>query len=264
MSVENIRVVLVRPQGAANVGAAARALKNMGLRDLVLVAPARQRDFWATAMAVHAGDVLDRLRSVDTLAAAVADCTLVVGTTCRNGPYRTPAESPRAVAARMVAAAQGGAVALVFGPEDHGLSNADLRACQQLICIPTAPAYPSLNLAQAVMVCCYEIFQAHSRNAADARPLDTVAAPLAGKLELMFERLQAAFLSIGFLHPDNPEHIMYALRRLLGRTRMEEREVQILLGLARQIEWFGRGGWRVMDSRASRNEGPQAGRAVSV
>jgi tRNA/rRNA methyltransferase len=295
MPLSNVRIVLVRPRGAANVGAVARAMKNMGLQELVLVQPARAcvnalpcgkdpdragsseptasgpaqttpgaADFWAQAMAVHADDVLQRARHCDSLGAAVADCGVVVGTTCRDGPYRTGAEPPRSVLPRLLSAAARNRVALVFGPEDHGLSNHDLKACHQLIGIPTHPAYPSLNLAQAVMICCYELFLA-ARGVQPGAAVPSVAAPVclasesptlaeAERVALMFERLQAAFLSIGFLHADNPEHIMYAFRRMLGRAQMEERDVRILLALARQIEWFGHGGWQVVQRRAAEAE----------
>jgi tRNA/rRNA methyltransferase len=142
-------------------------------------------------------------------------------------------------------------VALVFGPEDHGLSNEDLKHCLQLVVIPSDPGYPSLNLAQAVMVCGYELFLAANSTGARA----PVLAP-AERVERMFQHLQSAFLSIGFLHGDNPDHIMFALRRLLGRAQMEERDVRILLGLARQIEWFGRVGWRNVAAGERPNPGP--------
>jgi tRNA/rRNA methyltransferase len=223
-------------------------MKNMGLHDLVLVQPALIGTFWSKAMAVHADDVLQRMRRCDALGAAVADCGLVVGTTCRGGPYRSGAESPRLAAPRILTSAAANRVALVFGPEDHGLSNEDLKTCQQLIAIPTAPDYPSLNLAQAVMVCCYELF-------VTARAAVEVAPSLASaeRVEFAFERLQSAFLSIGFLHPDNPDHIMFAVRRMLGRAQLEERDVRILLALARQIEWFGSGGRAVL-AGATREE----------
>jgi len=239
MPIENIRIVLVRPRGAANVGAVARAMKNMGLGELVLVRPALVRAFWSKAMAVHAEDVLSQVRRCDSLGEAVADCGLVVGTTCRGGLYRAAAEPARQAAPRIVSAASVNRVALVFGPEDQGLSNEDLKRCQQLIVIPADPGYPSLNLAQAVMVCGYELFLAANSTVARAQVLAS-----AERVELMFERLQAGFISIGFLHRDNRDHIMFALRRLLGRAQMEERDVRILLALARQIEWFGREGWR--------------------
>jgi len=246
----NIRIVLVRPLGAANVGAVARAMKNMGLRELVLVQPALMNAFWAKAMAVHADDVLGNVRQTDSLNEAVADCGLVVGTTCRAGLYRAAAEPPRVAAPRIVAAAAANRVALVFGPEDHGLSNEDLKACQQLIAIPTAPEYASLNLAQAVLVCCYELFLVTTNEQAETPP-PTVSLATAERVEFMFQRLQTAFLSIGFLHADNPNHIMFALRRILGRAQLEERDVRIFLALARQIEWFG-GQHRAASERAPR------------
>jgi tRNA/rRNA methyltransferase len=242
MSLANIRIVLVRPRGAANVGAVARAMKNMGLDDLVLVRPTLVHAFWSKAMAVHADDVLQRVRRYDSLSEAVADCGLVVGTTARGGLYRAAAEPPRAVAPRMVAAAAANRVALVFGPEDHGLSNDDLKTCHQLITIPTAADYASLNLAQAVMVCCYELCTAAQRD----QPDEPLVLATAERVEQTFQRLQSAFLKIGFLHADNPDHIMFALRRMLGRAELEERDVRILLALARQIEWYGGVGWQVM------------------
>jgi tRNA/rRNA methyltransferase len=245
MPLNNIRVVLVRPRGPANVGAVARAMKNMGLRELVLVHPARMKSFWAKAMAAHAEDVLHSVRRCNSIGDAVAECGLVVGTTRRGGLYREAAEAPRAAAPRLVAAAATNRVALVFGPEDQGLSNEDLKACQQLIAIPADPAYPSLNLAQAVMVCCYEL-----RLAAAGDPPATRELAHAEQVDRMFEKLRAALRSIGFLHPDNPDHIMFAFRRFLGRAELEARDVQILLGLARQIEWFGSGGYAVL----ARNE----------
>lgn len=234
MSLSNVRIVLVRPRGSANVGAVARAMKNMGLHDLALVRPAPM-DSWAEAMAAHAGDVLEGRRCHETLAEAVADCGLVVGTTCHDGPYRVAAESPRGAAPRVLAAAAANRVALVFGPEDHGLSNDDLTVCQQLITIPAAPAYPSLNLAQAVMLCCYELFVAVNHPPAETRVLAS-----AERVERMLQHLRAAFLAIGFLKTDNPDHIMHAIRRMLGRAEMDERDVRIWLGLARQITWAAR------------------------
>lgn len=256
MPLTNIRIVLVRPRGGANVGAVARAMKNMGLEDLALVHPAIVKQFWSKAMAVHADDVLSRARRYAGLADAVADCGLVVGTTCRGGLYRRSADPPRVAAPRILAAARSNRVALVFGPEDHGLSNEDLKLCQQLITIPTSPGYVSLNLAQAVLVCAYECLVA-----AGVEATTTPALARAEKVEFMFQRLQAAFLSIGFLHRDNPDHIMFAFRRVLGRAQLEESDVKIGLGLARQIEWFGRGGWRSMAARCKPAPSAESGSA---
>lgn len=231
----NIRIVLVRPQGAANTGSVARVMKNMGLGDLRLVRPRFRGISRARVMAVHAADVLERAQTCDTLAEAVTDCSLVAGTTCRQGPYRGGLVAPRDAAPELLRAAGTNKVALVFGPEDHGLSNRDLQLMQMLIAIPSHESYPSLNLAQAVGVCCYELFVAAGSGVTESAP----ALPTSADTELMFERLQRALVTIGFLHRDNPEHIMYALRSVLGRARLDERDVRILLGLARQIEWYG-------------------------
>lgn len=242
MGLADIRIVLVRPKGAANVGAVARAMKNMGLSQLVLVQSLALKQFWAKAMAVHAGDVLEQTREVSSLADAVAGCGLVVGTTCRDGLYRASAETPRDLAPRIIAAAAVNQVALVFGPEDHGLGNEELKACHQLIRIPTGTEYSSLNLAQAVLVCAYEIFVAAQVPTAMPQIVPELAD--AERVEFMFERLKVAFLKIGYLHASNPDHILFAYRRILGRSQLEERDVRILLALARQIEWYGTGGWR--------------------
>ena len=135
----NIRIVLVRPRGSGNIGSIARAMKNMGQTDLAIVGTARTRSFWARAMAVHGRDVLENAKCYDTIRQAIADCALVVGTTCRSGLYRRHSRTPREVAADIVAAARNGKVALIFGPEDHGLSNKDLEHCQLLMTIPTHP-----------------------------------------------------------------------------------------------------------------------------
>ncbi len=213
----------------------------MGINDLALVNPTQLRRRAADTMAVHARNVLDTMQVHTSLRAAVADCGLVVGTTCRPGLYRDGALSPRALAPHIVAAAEANRVALVFGPEDSGLANDDLRLCHQLVTIPSAPAYPSLNVAQAALLCCYEVFVvAQGEAAAPPRPL-----AIAERQELMYEKLKSALLKVGFLHGDNPDHIMFALRRILGRAGLEDRDVRILLGMARQIEWYASGGWRL-------------------
>lgn len=234
MSLTNLRIVLVRPKHSGNIGAVARAMRNLGVYDLALVNPDHLCRESAAIMAVHARDLLDTMQVHTSLRAAVADCEVVVGTTCRPGLYRDGALTPRALAPQLVTTAAVNRVALVFGPEDSGLFNDDLRLCHQLMTIPTDPTYASLNVAQAVLLCCYEMFlAAHDEVSTLPRPL-----AVAERQELMYEKLKGALLKIGFLHSDNPEHIMFALRRMLGRAGLEERDVQILLGLARQIDWY--------------------------
>jgi tRNA/rRNA methyltransferase len=230
----HVRIVLVRPRGAANVGAAARAMKNCGLAALALVRPAMPRLGAAERMAVHARDLIRGARRAPSLAAAVADCGLVVGTTCRSGGYRAGVEDLDALAPLIAAHAAAGPVAVVFGPEDHGLSNADLRHCQRLCAIATSGAYASLNLAQAVLLVCWELRRAVRGGGAAAPPADLAPA---GEVAALLDHLQGALLRIGYLNPQNPEHIMLALRGLLGRAGLTGHEVRLLRGLARQIDW---------------------------
>jgi tRNA/rRNA methyltransferase len=249
MSLSNLRIVLVRPRYSGNIGAVARAMSNMGVKELALVDPAPLRREQADMMAVHARDVLDAMRVHSSLREAVGDCGLVVGTTCRSGLYRDDAMSPRALAPRLVALATVNRVALVFGPEESGLTNDDLRVCHRLMTIPTDTVYASLNLAQAVLLCCYEVFLAAQEEA----PRESRSLAIAERQELMYEKLKQALLRVGFLHKENPEHIMFAFRRILGRAGLEERDVRILLGMARQIEWYASGGWRDESTTATVN-----------
>lgn len=246
---KKIRVVLVRPKGSGNIGSVARAMKNTGLRDLVLVGGGRTNSLSARSMAVHARDILDSARQYPTIREAVSDCGLVVGTTCRKGLYRDHVELPRDAAQGLVAAVQGEEVrpaALLFGPEDHGLSNVDLKYCQRLITIPSHPEQPSLNLAQAVMVCLYEIYLAAARDL--SREERIKRAPVEA-VEALFDRIKETLLKVGFLDPQNPDHILLTLRQVLGRAGLEERDVKILSGLFRQIEWYAQGGWEVAKAK---------------
>jgi TrmH family RNA methyltransferase len=232
MGLERIRIVLVRPRSAGNVGAAARAMKNMALERLVLVAPARFDHVRAAARAVHATDVLEGRSEVGSLAEAVAGCGLVVGTSGRRSTARSRATDPRRLAPEIGAAAAANDVALVFGPEHHGLSNDELALCQRVMAIPASPAYGSLNLSQAVLVCAYEVFLASAAPEVAARVLAA-----SERHEAMFARLETSLRAIGFLHRENAAHMMRALRRILGRAALDEHEVRILLGVARQIAW---------------------------
>lgn len=234
MSLDNVRIVLVRPKGSRNVGSVARAMKNMGLRDLVLVAPRNLDTNAARSMATHGLDVLEAARTSATVAEAVAGCGWVFGTTAREGGYRVAPVTPRDAAVEITPLLATNRVALVFGPEDHGLSNEDIEVCNRLIRIPTSTAFASLNLAQAVLICAYELQLTQHPGISEQE-----TRPLAGadEVSLMFDKLQQALLRIGFIHPQNPDHIMHAVRRLFGRVGLEAAETRILLGIARQIEW---------------------------
>jgi tRNA/rRNA methyltransferase len=209
-----IAFVLFKPKSPGNVGAAARALKNMGFADLRLVAPQRLDVRHAAAMAVHGGDVL------------------AAATTHPTKPLREAAQS---------IAAESGAnrIAIVFGPEDFGLTNAELKLCQRLLTIPTASEYPSLNLAQAVMVVAYEIMLAAGASRELAKIEEFAPVPA---VDAMLERMAQALIAIGFLPEDNPDHIMFALRALFGRSGLKPRELDILNGIANQVRWFAEDG----------------------
>ena len=241
MSSDQIAFVLCRPMQAGNIGSAARAIKNMGFADLRLVSPAASAENRAaTSMAVHAGDVLANATIHPDLAAALHDRTLTVGTTCRPGLYRSGAVSLRDAAAELIAESRRNRIAIIFGPEDHGLTNDELKSCHRLITIPTADEYPSLNLAQAVMVVAYELRLASDASATQASGAMEFAP--AGEVEAMLTRMSDALIEIGFLPADNPDHIMFALRALFGRSGLSARELDILNGIARQMKWTAEGG----------------------
>ena len=256
-----VRVVLVRSRYGGNVGSAARAMKNMGLSDLVLVAPRARVGAVGARMAAHAKDLLASRRTVTDLSSAVDDCTLVVGTTCREGGYRGALRPMREVAREVAKAARTHRVALVFGPEDHGLDNADLRLCQRLARIPTSAAYPSLNLAQAVLLSAYEVWlallEADAREPRHGRRSPDKRAQLAGgrhaggrhggtgedslassrERQELIAHLGEALDRIGFLSTQNPEHILHDVRSLFARAALTSRDVRVWRGIARQILW---------------------------
>ncbi len=241
-ALDQFAFVLFSPKSSGNVGAAARALKNMGLGDLRLVAPRDYDPRAAASMAVHANDVLERARIFPDLAAALDDRTLVVGTTCRVGPYRGEARALRAAAPVLIGQSAANRVAIVFGPEDFGLTNLEIAQCHRLITIPTAPDYPSLNLAQAVVVVAYELMLAAGAAGAADVPVAAGEFASAGDVEAMHRRMAEALVAIGFLPAENPDHLMLTLRAMLGRGGVRPRELDILNGIARQVRWVAEDG----------------------
>lgn len=239
MSLKNIRIVLVRPIYGGNLGAICRSMKNMGLRELVVVKPNSALDLQeAATRAVHAVDVLEQRRQFDTLAEALADCAIAGATTARTGLYRNHAKTPREWAPRFLeAAGAGNKVALVFGTEDDGLSNDEMALCTHLIRIPSSDRYPSLNLAHAVMICCYEIFVASG-----VFELRKEAHPEAPNImrERMFDLWRTMMREIGFFEQQNEEHMMMAFRRIFARAPLTEADVNIFMGVARQTLWATR------------------------
>ncbi len=237
------RVVLVRPHYAGNLGATARAMRNFGLSDLVLVAPyTTANDLDARRMATHGMAVLDAARVVPDLGDALADCVFSLATSSltaglfRSGTIGTAAEKMP----ELLAAATAGPVAVVFGPEPTGLSNEEIGRCHGLVNIPVDPQFGSLNLAQAVAICCYELRKAWSKAVNDARGQpevpDRVVAPGADQ-ERMFNHLEEALTAVGYLYGHKADPLMHALRQLIGRALPSPMEVKLLHGLARQVLW---------------------------
>jgi len=224
-----VAVVLVRTSHPGNIGAAARAMKTMGLADLVLVAPRHFPHPDADALAAGAGDVLDRARVVASLAEALADRTLAVGFSARGRDLSHPAREWRSLAPETVAAAAAGPVALVFGNETSGLSNDELLACQRHATIPASTEYPSLNLAAAVQVACYELALAAGAFRVPDRPPRTRAT--GADLEALHARLQQLLVASGFLDPREPGLLDERMRRLAARLDLETEEVAILHGM---------------------------------
>lgn len=248
---ERAAFVLVRTKAAGNIGAAARALANMGLSDLRLVAPDASWDRVATEMAAHGREVLRRCAVYPDLASALHDRTIAIGTTCRPGLYRSGAQPLRQSIAELAAKMGEDRFAFIFGPEDHGLSNDDLRYCQRLITIPTAPQYASINLAQSVMLLAYEWFMSSSGERTSQPALrDSLLEPApVPEIEMMLSRMEQALVAIGFLAEDATERIMFALRGILGRSGLNRRELDILNGIAHQIGWFAQGGRETIEEK---------------
>jgi tRNA/rRNA methyltransferase len=224
-----VAVVLVRTSHPGNIGAAARAMKTMGLADLVLVAPRHFPHPDADALAAGAGDVLDRARVVASLAEALADRTLAVGFSARGRDLSHPAREWRSLAPEAMDAAAAGPVALVFGNETSGLSNDELLACQRHATIPASPEYPSLNLAAAVQVACYELALAAEAFPVPGRP--PRARATGADLEALHAHLKQLLVARGFLDPREPGRLDERMRRLAARLDLETEEVAILHGM---------------------------------
>jgi len=229
-----VRIVLSRTSHPGNIGAAARAMKTMGFRELVLVAPRHFPHADAVAMAAGAADVLEEARVVETLQEALADATLAVGFTARGRDLSHAPAALRDLSAEILAASGEGVVALLFGNETSGLSNDELLRCQRLAHIPANPAYSSLNLAAAVQVACYEL----------ATGAGTLALPASGSgeaatgedLEGFFAHLESSVQEAGYVDAENPGRFMERMRRLFARSGLERSEVRVLRGMLAAFE----------------------------
>jgi tRNA/rRNA methyltransferase len=234
---KNISIVLYKPKYAGNIGAVARAAKNMGIHNITVVGTTdfdkeemRQR---STHLAV---DVLDKIQYCENTADALGEFNYIVGTTARLGKGRGPFITPRAAARDIANISQKNKVALLFGPEDTGLANDQLRLCHSVVTIPTSREFTSLNLSHAVMILCYELFIASMPAVATTEAAPKLA--LSSELEGMYEQIKSLLADIGFLNPENPDYWMMHLRRFFTRAGILSREVKIVRGICRQLQWY--------------------------
>ncbi len=257
-----VRIILVEPAGSLNVGSVARVMKNMGLRQMVLVNP--QCDFLgedARKMAVHAVDILEAAEQVATLPDGLKGCSRALATTARSRTLTTELEHPRTALPWLLA--EKATSALIFGPEDRGLSNLELNYAQRFVRIPSHPEYPSLNLAQSVAICCYELYQSYLQQTTDRDRQSTIgdqilsnfntnpptsnpAAPTFNPpidvspldvLEGYYQQMEAVLLKMGYLYPHTAASRMEKLRRLFNRAGVSTAEVAMLRGIFSQMEW---------------------------
>jgi tRNA/rRNA methyltransferase len=231
LKLDSISIILVRPRFPENIGSVARAMKNMELSRLIVVDGSSPLHMNAYKLASGAEDILERAEEFPTLRETISEMGCVVGMTSRGGKERNPLLNPEALMKKLVPLSIKNSIGLVFGPEREGLANEELSLCHLYVRIPSSESFPSLNLAQAVMVMGYELFK--SSNLIPKHPVRLAEAE---KLERMFEHMEETLLSIGFLDPNDPKRIMRTLRRLFGRTQLDGREVQILQGIWSQMD----------------------------
>lgn len=234
---ENITVVLHRPKFAGNIGSAARCAMNMGVEKLIVVGHPRPDGEAMRQMATHvAAEVVDRIRYFDDLSPALEEFHYVVGTTARRGNsnLRRVMVEPAEMAEALVDLSRNNEIALVFGPEDRGLTNEELDRCHLLVSIPTSDRFRSLNLSHAVMILCYELFSASLEHTGRFTPRLATS----GELEDLYAHLKEALRNIDFLRDENPDYWMVAVRRFLSRVPVFSRDVKILRGVCRQLNWF--------------------------
>ncbi len=251
-----IRIVLVAPAGPLNVGSVARVMKNFGLSQLVLVTP--QCDplgSEALQMAVHADDILQAAQQVETIPAALVGCELAIATTARVRGFNAPLQSPEVALPKLLTPTSA-PTALIFGPEDRGLSNEELTYAQVFTKIPTTDTYSALNLAQAVAICCYELHRVAyaPKSTALSSPLPipslqnsppsdkqteskSINIATLDELEGYYQHLETVLLKVEYLYPHTAISRMRKLRQLLSRAVPAANEVALLRGMLRQIEW---------------------------
>ncbi len=230
-SLKNISIILVDTRTPANIGATARCMMNMGMNRLVLVNPPQDKNNEASKLAAGADNILKNAVVAASLNDAVAGQHLVIGTSRHHGRLRKNIRTAREAAEAIVPLLEKNSVSIVFGNEVNGLDMRNLSLCHEIIAIPSSHSFPSLNLSHAVMVVAYEFFCA----AASVVHPSTAVLASAEELEDFYHQLQKTLMAIGFLEQDNPERMMFSLRQIFGRSRLEVRDVKILRGILSSI-----------------------------
>jgi tRNA (cytidine32/uridine32-2'-O)-methyltransferase len=243
MKLDNIKIVMVETTHPGNIGAAARAMKNMQLSNLALVNPKCPVGERAYARASGANSVLDELTRFNTLPEALTDCHLVIGTSARIRSLTWPQLNPREVGEKAVALPDDQKLAVVFGREHAGLTNEELQHCHFTVNIPTNPDFSSLNVGAAVQVITYEIYQQYQQSNIPAEFMDQTVCeeePIAssGELEGYFHHLEQVLIATGFIDAENPRQMMKRLRRLYQRVLPTQNEVNILRGILSSVEKY--------------------------
>ncbi len=236
VNLKNVCIILSRPRYPENIGAAARAMRNMGFEQLIVVDPQNYDMSRVLKMATHgAVEVVEQIKVCEDLRTALEPLSYIVGTTARLGGQRQLVGSAAGLAQKLAPISKENRVGLLFGPEDRGLSNADIRLCHELVNIPTAE-FSSLNLAQAVMVVCYELRRYNQPGG------KTFVPRLANRYELdgMYAQLKDILIRISYIQPDNPDYFMNNLRHFGTRLKLRAKEVSIIRGICRQIDWYGK------------------------
>ncbi|AJQ95265.1 tRNA (cytosine(32)/uridine(32)-2'-O)-methyltransferase TrmJ [Gynuella sunshinyii] len=231
---DNIRIVLVQTYHPGNIGSAARAMKNMGLKNLWLVNPVDFPSEQATAMAANAEDILESAQIVSSLADAIEDCGMVVGTSARERSFNLPSLLPGQCASQMISETRKYPVALVFGRERMGLHNDEIQQCHFQVNIPANPEYPVLNIAQAIQILSYELFQ-HSREVRHTS-YEEAEYPLHREIEHFYDHLEQVLLQLEVIRKNHPGNTMERFRRLFRRARLEKHEISLLRGVLRNIQ----------------------------
>ena len=244
MNLDNIRIVLVNTSHPGNIGGVARAMKNMGLSRLYLVEPRQFPDEQADWRAASASDVLENAVVTPSLEEAIGDCQFVVGTSARERRIPWPLLDPRQCAERIAPLSDSEQVAVLFGREDRGLTNDELKVCNLHLNIPTSEDYSSLNLAMAVQIVCYELRMLLAQPDLPASEDDQWDTPFTTRenMERFYTHLEQTLTDIEFLDPAAPRQLMARLRRLYSRVRLDEMELNILRGILTETQkWVERG-----------------------